>query len=132
LLIGQAVGRWGNFVNGEAYGYQTKLPWAMTINNTAGGGVAKSVHPTFLYESLWNTAGIFILLKLKRYKKFDGEVFWLYVVWYGIGRFLIEGLRTDSLMFFSIRISQIVALISAFAGIAAIIIFSKKNAKVVS
>ncbi len=121
LLIGQAIGRWGNFVNAEAYGAATTLPWAMTIKS-GYHLVAESVHPTFLYESLWNAAGIIVLLLFKKYKKFDGEVFSLYMVWYGLGRMLIEGLRADSLYIGSIRVSQLLSLIILATGLILIII----------
>ncbi len=115
FLIGQAIGRWGNFVNREAYGSETTLPWRMTIYNEVGKLV--SVHPTFLYESLWNVVGIVILILYRKHKKFTGELFALYMTWYGLGRFWIEGLRTDSLMLGPIRISQLVAIITAIIGI---------------
>lgn len=129
FLIGQAIGRWGNFVNGEAFGSPTTLPWAMSITE---GGVtyASSVHPTFLYESLWDAIGVAILLIYKRHKKFSGEVFCAYILWYGLGRVWIEGLRMDSLYIGSVRVSQIVALLSVFFGAAAIIagrIYKNKN-----
>ena len=127
FLIGQAIGRWGNFVNGEAYGGPCSMPWAMTVAPTDGSAAAESVHPTFLYESLWDALGVLLLLLYKRRKKFDGEVFCLYILWYGIGRFWIEGMRTDSLYLGTIRISQLVALISAIAAAAAIIIIRKKS-----
>ena len=85
LLIGQVIGRWGNFVNGEAFGSVTNLPWAMTVK-TDGSIVALNVHPTFIYESLWNFVGIGVLLLYKRIKKFNGELFCAYMVWYGMGR----------------------------------------------
>ncbi len=112
FLIGQTVGRWGNFVNAEAYGEATDLPWGMTIN---GYG---PFHPTFLYESVWNLIG-FILLFLfaKKWMKHHGEVFFLYFAWYGLGRSFIEGLRTDSLYLGPIRISQLLAAIFCLAGI---------------
>lgn len=120
FLIGQGVGRWGNFVNGEAFGSFTNLPWAMSI---ASGGVtyANSVHPTFLYESLWDVVGVVILCIYRKHKSFNGEIFCAYILWYGIGRFWIEGLRMDSLFVGSLRISQIVALISALLGTAVIV-----------
>lgn len=129
FLIGQAIGRWGNFVNGEAFGSFTNLPWAMTI---ASNGVtyANSVHPTFLYESLWDAVGVVILLILRKRKSFNGEVFCAYILWYGIGRFWIEGLRIDSLFWGPLRISQVVALISVLLGtafIAAGRIMKRKN-----
>lgn len=112
LLIGQAIGRWGNFMNREAYGGETALPWKMGLT-TAGETVY--VHPTFLYESIWNIIG-FILIHIfsKKYRKYDGQLFLLYLAWYGFGRFMIEGLRSDSLYLFAtdIRISQLVAAIT--------------------
>lgn len=123
LLIGQVVGRWGNFVNVEAYGGPTTLPWRMDI----GGGL--EVHPTFLYESLWNLVGLAILLVIaRRWRKFDGQLFLTYVFWYGLGRAWIEGLRTDSLYFFGlklfgvpIRTSQMLAAVSAAAALGLLI-----------
>lgn len=126
LLIGQSIGRWGNFVNVEAFGSETQLPWRMEIYQKIDGTMQLTqVHPTFLYESLWNALGfllLFILLK-KGYRKFDGMYFFLYIAWYGIGRFFIEGLRTDSLMLFGtgLRVSQLLALVSAVAAIVFII-----------
>lgn len=108
LLIGQLVGRWANFVNAEAYGSETSLPWGMVIDGGA------PVHPTFLYESLWNLLG-FILLHFysKKKRAFSGEIALLYFTWYGFGRFFIEGLRSDSLFIghTDIRISQALALV---------------------
>ncbi len=107
LLIGQLVGRWANFVNAEAYGSETALPWGMAIDGGA------PVHPTFLYESLWNLLG-FVLLHFysKKKRAFAGEIALLYFTWYGFGRFFIEGLRADSLFIghTDIRISQALAL----------------------
>ncbi|NLA87716.1 MAG: prolipoprotein diacylglyceryl transferase [Clostridiales bacterium] len=112
LLIGQAVGRWGNFINREAYGGETDIPWKMGLSY---GGATVYVHPTFLYESVWNIIG-FLLIHMfsKKYRKYDGQLFLLYLAWYGFGRFWIEGLRTDSLYLFNtdIRVSQLVAVIS--------------------
>lgn len=124
LLIGQAVGRWGNFVNGEAFGGECNLPWAMTIV-TDGVEIAKSVHPTFLYESLFDAAGVLVLLLYKRKRCFDGELFFGYMVWYGFGRFLIEGLRADSLYIGVFRVSQLVS----FTILAVGLIFIVKNRK---
>ncbi len=112
FLIGQAVGRWGNFVNAEAFGEVTDLPWGMTIN---GNG---PYHPTFLYESLWNVLGFILLLVFaKKLLKYHGEVSFLYFAWYGLGRFFIEGLRTDSLYLGPIRISQLLAAVFFVFGI---------------
>ncbi len=126
LLIGQAVGRWGNFVNIEAYGGPTGLPWRMGIYEWAGEGfVYMEVHPTFLYESLWNLLGFLLLVFLskKDRRKFDGMLFGLYIVWYGFGRGLIEGLRADSLYFFGwelfgvpVRVSQLLGFVTAAAA----------------
>lgn len=105
LILAQAIGRWGNFVNQEAYGTHTNLPWGMTGSDIENG----PVHPTFLYESLWNLAIFFFLIWYRKRKKVQGEVFLLYMILYGFGRFFIEGLRTDSLMLGNIRISQFLA-----------------------
>lgn len=126
LLIGQCIGRWGNFVNGEAFGGETKLPWAMTIKNK-GTVIADGVHPTFFYESLWNGIGIALLLGYKKLCKFKGELFCGYMAWYGLGRFWIEGLRADSLYIGDIRVSQLLALITIIAGLSIIIIGRKRN-----
>ena len=124
LLIGQAVGRWGNFMNREAFGAETTLPWRMQLTTTAGTLV--EVHPTFLYESLWNVVGLLLIVFIvAKGRRFDGENTWFYFLWYGIGRFWIEGLRTDSLYLFDwtiggapIRVSQalsaVMVLVSAF------------------
>lgn len=126
FLIGQAVGRWGNFVNQEAFGTNTTLPWGMYSQAThdylaatqatlAAEGVIVDpnlpVHPTFLYESLWCALGfVLIALRIKK-RRFDGELFLDYVIWYSIGRFFIEGVRTDALMLTAtLRVSQVVAI----------------------
>lgn len=115
LLIGQLVGRWGNFVNVECYGGPTDLPWRMGIFETVNGVYQYSeVHPTFLYESLWNLVGLILLaFVLEKYRKFDGQIFFSYMAWYGLGRAWIEGMRTDSLYFFStgLRVSQVLAIV---------------------
>lgn len=117
LLIGQCIGRWGNFVNIEAYGSQTTLPWRMGVYEfVSGAWQYVEVHPTFLYESLWNLAGFILLAVIaKNWRKFDGQIFLCYLAWYGLGRGLIEGLRTDSLYFFQtgLRVSQILGFASA-------------------
>lgn len=123
LFIGQIIGRFGNFVNMEAYGYNTDLPWGMTSETIKSELLALQkkginvnpdmcVHPTFLYESLWNALGLILILILKKHKRHSGEMFAFYIAWYGLGRFFIEGLRTDSLMFYGLRISQIIGIIS--------------------
>jgi len=113
LFIGQAVGRWGNFFNREAYGIATDAPWRMGLSS---GGVTTYVHPTFLYEALWNVIGLIIMhVYSKRSKaKYRGQYFLFYVAWYGFGRFMIEGIRTDSLFISGtdIRVSQLLAALS--------------------
>lgn len=117
LLIGQIIGRWGNFVNGEAFGGATSLPWGMVIADSATA-MGTAVHPTFLYESLWNLLGFVLLHFYSKRRKFRGEIFAWYAVWYGLGRGFIEGLRTDSLYIGStgIRISQVVGFASFAVG----------------
>ena len=124
LLIGQIFGRWGNFMNREAFGAETTLPWRMQLTTTAGTLI--EVHPTFLYESLWNLIGLLLIVfVVSKARRFDGENTLFYFLWYGIGRFWIEGLRTDSLYLFNwtiagqpIRVSQalslVMVLVSAF------------------
>lgn len=127
LLIGQAVGRWGNFVNGEAFGETTALPWAMTVVQN-GRTIADMAHPTFLYESLWNAVGVLVLVLYNSKKAFEGETFCGYMVWYGIGRMFIEGLRTDSLFIGPVRVSQLLSLCIVAAG-AVLILIKRKNIK---
>ena len=128
FLIGQAVGRWGNFMNREAFGAETTLPWRMQLTTTAGTLV--EVHPTFLYESLWNVIGLLLIVfVVSKARRFDGENTCFYFLWYGVGRFWIEGLRTDSLMLvpsIGLRASQLVAGIAVVAGIAAEVYFTRK------
>lgn len=125
LLIGQAVGRWGNFVNGEAFGRETALPWAMKIV-TDGVLVTSGAHPTFLYESLWNLCGIAVLSAYKKRTVFQGELFCGYLTWYGVGRMMIEGLRTDSLYLGVFRVSQLLSALLAAVGVA-VIVFGRRN-----
>ena len=112
LLIGQILGRWGNFMNREAFGAETEIFCRMGLTDTAGNTIY--VHPTFLYESLWNLIG-FVFLHVwtkKGGRKYDGQCALLYFFWYGLGRAWIEGLRTDSLYIGStgIRVSQALSL----------------------
>ena len=125
-MLAQAIGRWGNFCNAEAHGTETDIFLRMGIR-ADGGVITRYYHPTFLYESLWNLIGflaiwlIFVkLTKTKWLHKFNGQIFYIYIAWYGLGRFWIEGLRTDSLYLIPgvIRVSQLVALLSFIAGIA--------------
>lgn len=140
LLIGQLVGRWGNFVNVEAFGSLTDVPWRMAGPHVANyllrtGQIDAAVqeqiiegtlgvHPTFFYESAWNLIGLLLLaFVLRDRRRFDGQMFFSYVAWYGIGRFWIEALRTDSLFIpgTGLRVSQVIALVSALASIAVIL-----------
>lgn len=126
FLIGQGVGRWGNFVNQECFGGPTDLPWGMVSDNT--GGVA--VHPCFLYESILCLLG-FVLLHIftRKYRRYDGQTFILYLVWYGVVRFFIEGTRTDSLVLFQggPKVSQLVAAGCVLAGIILLVVFRHRN-----
>ena len=129
VLIGQGIGRWGNFVNSEAFGSNTNLPWGMTSPKIAAfierhseevmGAVMDPnvpVHPTFFYESLWCAIGLLVFCYVMKKRKFDGQMLLFYLGWNGFGRMLIEGLRTDSLMIGPFRISQLLgALMFIFA-----------------
>lgn len=115
LLIGQCIGRWGNFVNAEAHGGQTDLLWGMSIDGAA------PVHPTFFYESVWNLLGFIVLHFYSKKRKFPGEIALLYVAWYGLGRAWIEGLRTDSLYLGSLRVSQVLALVSCIIAVCVLV-----------
>lgn len=146
LILGQAIGRWGNFFNAEAFGGYTDSLLAMRIkesivNPTMINENVRShilllddisyiqVHPTFLYESVWNLCVFFFLLWFSKRKKFKGQVFLLYLGLYGFGRFFIEGLRADSLMLFGtgIAVSQALSLVLVFASVILQIFFLKKN-----
>ncbi len=106
FILGQAIGRWGNFFNQEAYGYPTDLPWAMYIDGAYR-------HPTFLYESLWDLFIFFLLLWLRRRQNIrTGDIFLAYIGGYSLGRFFIEGFRTDSLMFGPYRTAQLISAIA--------------------
>ncbi len=129
FLIGQCIGRWGNFINQEAFGTATNLPWRMSSEATASVS-STGVHPCFLYESLWCLIGFLLLHTFsRRFRRYDGQVFLLYSVWYGVGRFFIEGLRTDSLLtpYFPLRISQIVAAAAVIAGVVLLIVFRNRT-----
>ena len=130
FLIGQCIGRWGNFFNQEAFGSKTSLPWGMVskdilnelyffyypenVSVIANRALDMIAHPCFLYESLWCLVGFLALHFYSKHRKFDGELFLLYIGWYGLGRFWIEGLRTDSLYLVNtetlkLKVSQLVA-----------------------
>ena len=114
LLIGQAIGRWGNFFNREAHGGVTNSFLRMGIIEN---GQLIYVHPTFLYESLWNLIGLVLIHFLSKKRKFDGQVFLYYIIWYGLGRAWIEGLRTDSLYWGPFRVSQVLAAVSCLLAV---------------
>lgn len=135
LFIAQSLGRWGNFVNAEAFGSLTSLPWAMVVEgpNVQPYSPFGPCHPTFLYESLWNFAGFLIsYFIIYRLLKTDGYSFSYYLIWYGAGRFFIEGLRTDSLWLIKdvVRVSQVVAIISVIGGIITLFYIKIRNKKV--
>ena len=119
LMLGQIIGRWANFINREAFGGETTLPWRMKLWVTSYTSI--EVHPTFLYESLWNLIGLLLIVFIvSKGRRFDGENTWFYFLWYGLGRSWIEGLRTDSLYLFNwelfgqrIRVSQALSIVMA-------------------
>ena len=129
VLLAQGIGRWGNFMNGEAFGYETDIFIRMGLNNHHTGYQTLFVHPTFLYESLWNLLGFALVNLYAKYlhKKYDGELFIMIFGWYGLGRMFIEGLRTDSLYstIFGIefRTSQVLAAVIFAICAAALIVF---------
>lgn len=108
ILLAQSIGRWGNFINMEAYGAETTWFIRMRLSSESNL-IATEVHPTFLYESAWNLIGFILLTIFFRKRKFDGQIFLSSVAWYGLGRFFIEGLRQDSLYLGQFRISQLLA-----------------------
>ncbi|MGN0624997.1 MAG: prolipoprotein diacylglyceryl transferase, partial [Oscillospiraceae bacterium] len=151
LILAQAIGRWGNFVNVEAFGCATTVPWRMTSEYVGGigytqvkrylatltsaeidalGGIdAIGVHPTFFYESVWCLLGFFLLVWMTKRRKFDGQMILVYTMWYGAERFVVEGLRTDSLMIGNLRVSQVIAILSAIAAlIIMLVVLQKKKA----
>jgi phosphatidylglycerol---prolipoprotein diacylglyceryl transferase len=115
LPLGQAIGRWGNFFNEEAFGGPTALPWKLFISEPRRPPAFVDnpyFHPTFLYESLWN-AGTFLVLYFllrRRFERAPGALFLAYLGLYSLGRFWVEGLRTDSLMLGSLRVAQLVSI----------------------
>lgn len=149
VVIGQICGRWGNFFNREAFGQYTNGLFAMLIPTTAVRSSADittemlsnivningvdyiSVHPTFLYESLWNLGLLIILLSIRKKKKFDGFVFFTYLILYGMGRFWIEGLRTDQLKLWgtNLAVSQLLAAVLVVLGVGLCTYFYKQSKK---
>ena len=126
FLIGQSIGRWGNFFNREAFGAETDSFLRMGLMNKVTEQYIY-VHPTFLYESIWNLLGFIGLHFLSKIRKYDGQIALGYVFWYGLGRTFIEGLRADSLYWGSFRVSQLLAAISCFAAAIALIALTFKK-----
>lgn len=137
FLIGQAIGRWGNFFNQEAFGGNTTLPWGMTGSiigspyaNATGYEPTQPVHPTFLYESLWCLLGLLLLhIVSKKAYRFRGQLFSLYIMWYGTGRFFIEQLRTDSLYIGTMPVSCLVAAVSVVGGLVLYFVLKNRDAR---
>ncbi len=131
IILAQAMGRWGNFTNGEAFGYNTDWFTRMGLSNVLTGYELQYVHPTFLYESLWNILGFILINIFYKNRKYDGQVFLLVFGWYALGRMFIEGLRTDSLYTnifgISFRTSQLLAAIIFAVTVAALIYFKIKK-----
>lgn len=120
LILGQAIGRWGNFINQEAYGGPTDLPWGIIVNG-------QKVHPTFFYESIIDLCIFIFLIWFTRNKKTkDGQILGLYLILYSLGRFFVEGLRTDSLMFLGMRVAQLISIASVIIGILLLLYLKKK------
>ena len=128
VLLAQGIGRWGNFMNGEAFGYKCDWFCRMGLINELTGNALSYVHPTFLYESLWNLLGVFLMHLFAKHKKYDGQVFIMIFGWYGFGRMFIEGLRADSLYFtifgVDFRTSQVLAAAIFAVCLAALIYFA--------
>ena len=120
FLIGQSLGRWGNFFNREAFGAETASFFRMGLL-TERTGVTTYFHPTFLYESVWNAVGFLLLHFISKKRKYDGQVALCYAAWYGLGRCIIEGLRVDSLWWGPFRVSQLLAGISCVAAVAVLL-----------
>ncbi|MEE0945690.1 MAG: prolipoprotein diacylglyceryl transferase [Acutalibacteraceae bacterium] len=131
FLIGQAIGRWGNFTNQEAYGTFTGSAfWGMQSDTTIREMGEGLVHPCFLYESLWCIIGFVILHIISKKRKFSGQIFLMYGAWYGFGRFFIEGIRTDSLTIGKIRVSQLVAALAFIACVSLLVYLFSKSKRV--
>ena len=120
FLIGQSIGRWGNFFNREAFGAETSSFLRMGLMNRYTGDVTY-YHPTFFYESVWNAAGFLLLHHLSKKRQYDGQIALGYAAWYGLGRAFIEGLRTDSLYCGPFRVSQLLAAVSCLAAVSVLL-----------
>lgn len=125
LLIGQIIGRWGNFFNAEVYGRKTASLLRMTINGSDG------VHPLFLYEGIWNLLGLILILLFRDRKKADGQVFFFYIFWYSLGRLFLEGMRQPQYILYLIPnilgISQLVAFLGIILGAGGILFLARKK-----
>lgn len=120
MPLAQSIGRWGNFINQEAHGGSTDLPWGIMVDGI-------KVHPTFLYESIWDLSIFIFLWIFRKKKKYEGQIIIYYITLYSLGRFFIEGLRTDSLMIGPLRMAQVISLIGIIGGVISHIYLSKKN-----
>ena len=123
FLIGQCIGRWGNFFNREAFGAETDTFLKMGLYDSVKE-VTTYYHPTFLYESLWNVAGFVALHFLSKKRQYDGQIALGYAAWYGLGRTFIEGLRVDSLYWGRFRVSQLLAAVTCFAAATALVVLA--------
>ena len=126
FLIGQSIGRWGNFFNREAFGAETDTFLRMGLMSRYTGEITY-YHPTFFYESLWNAVGFVILHHFSKKRRYDGQVALGYLAWYGLGRAFIEGLRTDSLYIGPFRVSQVLAAVSCITAVTLLILNQRKN-----
>ena len=126
FLIGQSIGRWGNFINREAYGAPTDcfLRMGLVVNGELG-----YYHPTFLYESVWNAIGFVLLHFLSKKRQYDGQIALGYAAWYGLGRAFIEGLRMDSLYWGTFRVSQVLAAVSCMAAVVTLLVMAIRGNK---
>ena len=130
FLIGQSIGRWGNFFNREAFGAETDSFLRMGLQLTADRKASAEMlyyHPTFFYESLWNAAGFLLLHFLSKRRKYDGQIALGYVAWYGLGRTFVEALRTDSLYIGPFRVSQLLAAVSCFGAVVVLLLMMFKE-----
>ena len=131
IILAQAIGRWGNFMNGEAFGAETEIFCRMGVKNYITGYDMIYVHPTFFYESLWNVIGVILINLFYKHKKYDGQIFLMVFGWYGLGRMFIEGLRADSLYTkifgWEFRTSQVLAIIIFTICASCLIYFALKK-----
>ncbi len=129
FLIGQGIGRWGNFFNQEAFGSPTGSDWFGMMSANTG---YVNVHPCFLYESIWCIVGFFVLNHFSKKRAFSGQMFLMYGMWYGFGRFFIEALRTDSLMIGKMKVSMLVSALAFVVCLVLFVVYYKKSKKTVA